>query len=179
MWQNSTRSNPANSGCDPSATNSHDRRAIKIRPLKALLLEDDSHAREGIISSIRRTPAEVQCVSTVTAALFALDHDSFDVIVIDRDLGGWVSAQACRDLVAKAGHIPVVGLINQDCVLDLQDGIEAGLTGVYYKDEMNVRLMRRLGRLAYLPSVDAPLAETSTRELVQSQFGSGALKWNY
>jgi hypothetical protein len=55
----------------------------------------------------------------------------------------------------------VVGLINEECVLDLQDGIEAGLTGVYYKDEMNFRLMRRLARLAFLPSVDAPLVEAS------------------
>jgi hypothetical protein len=53
-----------------------------------------------------------------------------------------------------------VGLINEDCVIDIQDAIEASLTGVYYKDEMNVHLMRRLGRLAYLPSVDASLAET-------------------
>ena len=59
----------------------------------------------------------------------------------------------------------------RDCVLGLRDGIEASLTGVYYKDEISVRLMRRLGRLAYLPSRDASLAETSTRDLVQSQFG--------
>jgi DNA-binding response OmpR family regulator len=171
MWQNAAGGNPGNSDCDPSVIHAHYRRVIEIRPLKTLLLEDDPKANENIISSIRMTPAEVQCVSTVTAALFSLAHDSFDVIVINRHLGGWVSVQTCRDLVAIAGDIPVVGLINEDCVLGLRDGIEASLTGVYYKDEINVRLMRRLGRLAYLPSVDASLAETSTRDLVQSQFG--------
>jgi hypothetical protein len=52
----------------------------------------------------------------------------------------------------------VVGLIDEDCVLDLQDGIEAGLTAVYYKDEMGFRLMRRLARL---PSVETPLADAA------------------
>ena len=131
------------------------------RFLYTLLLESDPKAKARIIASIRNTPTEVECVSTVTEALYSLAHRLFDVILIDRHLGGWVSAQSCRDLVARAGGRPVVGLINDDCVLDLQDGIEAGLTGVYYKDEMNIHLMRRLARLAYLPSVDAPLVEAS------------------
>lgn len=78
--------------------------------------------------------------------------------MIDRHLGGWVSARACKDLVVRAGDIPVVGLINEDCVLGLQDGIEAGLKGVYYKDQMDIHLMRRLGRLAKLPTcTDRPV----------------------
>jgi DNA-binding response OmpR family regulator len=120
-----------------------------------LLLEDDREATERIISAICMTPTDVHCVSSVAAGLVLLDGNRFDVIAIDRHLGGWVSAQSCRDLVARAGGKPAVGLINEDCVIDIQDAIEAGLTGVYYKDEMNVHLMRRLGRLAYLPSVDA------------------------
>jgi PleD family two-component response regulator len=131
-------------------------RAIETRPLKMLLLEDDPEATERIISAICMTPTDVHCVSSIAAGLTLLDSNRFDVIAIDRHLGGWVSAQSCRDLVARAGGKPAVGLINEDCVIDIQDAIEAGLTGVYYKDEMNVHLMRRLGRLAYLPSVDAP-----------------------
>ena len=44
----------------------------------------------------------------------------------------------------RAGDIPAVGLINDDCVPGLQDGIEAGLTGVCYKNQIDVFLMRRL-----------------------------------
>ena len=161
MWQGATHGNPGNSDCDPSAMHSHDRHAMEMKPLRLLLLEDNPKAKERIISSIRMTPAEVRCLSTAKAALSALAHDSFDVMVIDRDVGGWVSAQTCRELVARAGGIPVVGLINEDCVLDLQDGVEAGLTGVYYKDEMNVHLMRRLGRLAYPPRMVASLVQGS------------------
>jgi DNA-binding NarL/FixJ family response regulator len=119
------------------------------------LSEDDPETKERIISAICMTPTDVHCVSTVAAGLHLLDSNFFDVIAIDRHLGGWVSAQSCRDLVARAGGKPAVGLINEDCVIDIQDAIEARLTGVYYKDEMNIHLMRRLGRLAYLPSVDA------------------------
>ena len=47
----------------------------------------------------------------------------------------------------------MVGLINEDCVLGLEDGIEAGLRGVYYKDQIDAHLMRRLGRLSRMPNV--------------------------
>ena len=70
----------------------------------------------------------------------------------DRHLGGWVSAKTCRDLVARAGDIPVVGLINEDCALGLQDGIEAGLRGVYYKDQMDAHPVRRLSRFSRGPT---------------------------
>ena len=136
------------------SSHDHHLRAIETRPLKMLLLEDDPEATERIISAVCMTPTDVHCVSSVAAGLYVLDRSLFDVVAIDRHLGGWVSAQSCRDLVARAGGKPAVGLINEDCVIDIQDAIEAGLTGVYYKDEMNVHLMRRLGRLAYLPSVD-------------------------
>jgi DNA-binding NarL/FixJ family response regulator len=167
MWQSATGGNPDNLDSAPPRIRSIDRHAMEMRPLRTLLLEDDPRAKKRIISSIRMTPTEVQCVSTVAAALASLANDFFDVILIDRHLGGCVSAQTCRDLVARAGGIPVVGLINEDCVLDLQDGIEAGLTGVYYKDQMNVHLMRRLGRLAYLPGVVPSLVAASA-----ARFGS-------
>lgn len=118
-----------------------------------LLLEDDPKEEARLLSSIRTTPAEIRCVPTITAALQLLEKNCFDAIMIDRHLGGWVSAETCRDFVARAGDIPVVGLINEDCVLGLQDGIEAGLRGVYYKDQMDVYLMRRLGRLSRAPNV--------------------------
>jgi DNA-binding NarL/FixJ family response regulator len=141
---------------------SRDRDPYEMKALRTLLLEDDPKTTERIVSSIVRTPADVQCVPTLTAALSSLDDNLFDIIVIDRHLGGWVSAQSCKDLVARAGGRPVVGLIDEDCVLDLQDGIEAGLTAVYYKDEMNSRLMRRLARLAFLPT---PLADAAAPPL--------------
>jgi CheY-like chemotaxis protein len=161
MWQSAAGSDPGNLGGAASGIPTVDRHAMEMRPLRTLLLEDDPRAKKRIISSIRMTPAEVQCVSTVTEALDSLAENFFDVIIIDRHVGGYLSAQTCRDLVARARGIPVVGLINEDCVLDLQDGIEAGLTGVYYKDQMNVHLMRRLGRLAYLPGVAPALVDVS------------------
>jgi DNA-binding NarL/FixJ family response regulator len=136
---------------DPSGTPGDERSPMEKRPLIMLVLQDDPKEKRRILASMRRTSAEIRCVSTVTAALQLLERDRFDAIMIDRHLGGWVSAQTCRDLVVRAGATPVVGLINEDCVLGLEDGIEAGLTGVYYKDQMDVHLMRRLGRLAYPP----------------------------
>jgi DNA-binding NarL/FixJ family response regulator len=128
-----------------------------------LLLEDDPTEEARILSSMRATPAKIQCVTTIKAAFHILEKNCFDAIMIDRHLGGWVSAQTCKDLVAKAGDTPVVGLINEDCVLGLQDGIEAGLRGVYYKDQMDVHLMRRLGRLAKLPDVYRSRVDASAR----------------
>lgn len=124
-----------------------------------LLLEDDPKETARLLSLIRPAAASIQCVPTIKAAFQILERSRFDAIMIDRHLGGgWVNAKTCRDLVAKAGEIPVVGLINEDCVLGLEDGIEAGLRGVYYKDQLDVHLMRRLGRLVKLPQGHRPAA---------------------
>jgi DNA-binding NarL/FixJ family response regulator len=155
MRQSTTDSIPGDPDRERSSHDDHHLRVMETRPLRMLLLGDDPEATERIISAVCRTPTDVHCVSSVAAGLILLDSNHFDVIAIDRHVGGWVSAQSCRDLVARASGRPAVGLINEDCVIDFQDAIEARLTGVYYKEEMNVHLMRRLGRLAYLPSVDA------------------------
>jgi DNA-binding response OmpR family regulator len=127
-----------------------------------LLLEDDPKEQARLLSSIRTTPTDIHCVPTITAALQLLEEGCFDAIMVDRHLGGWVSAQTCRHLVARAGATPVVGLINEDCVLGLEDGIEAGLRGVYYKDQMDVHLMRRLSRLSRMPDVYHSQTATSS-----------------
>jgi hypothetical protein len=137
----------------------------EIEPVKTLLVEDDSKTKKRILASILPTPTEVQCVPTLVAALSSLDRNLFDIIVIDRHLGGWISARSCKVLVDRAEGRPVVGLIDEDCVLDLRDGIEAGLTAVYYKVEMDFCLMRRLARLALLPSVETPLADAAVPSL--------------
>ena len=158
MRRSATGGNPGERGfensfteCDPSGIPGHEGAPVEMRHLSMLLVEDDPKEKEKILSSMRKCPTEVRCVSTITAAFHLIEKNWFAAIMIDRHLGGWVSAQTCRDLVVRAGDIPVVGLINEDCVLGLQDGIEAGLTGVYYKDQMSIYLMRRLGRLANLP----------------------------
>jgi DNA-binding NarL/FixJ family response regulator len=143
----------------------HHLEARKLHALSTLLLEDDFKTRRRILSFIRMTPTEVKCVSTLTEALESLDEDLFDIILIDRHLGGWVTTQSCKALVARADGRPVIGLIDEDCVLDLRDGIEAGLTAVYYKDEMSLHLMRRLARLVVLPSVYATLVDAVAPQL--------------
>jgi hypothetical protein len=101
--------------------------------------------------------AKLTCTSTIEKALLLLNDEHFDLIIVDRHLGGWLSPQACKALVATAGRSPVVGLINEECILDLRDGIEARLRGVYYKDQIDGHLMRRLSQLAHLPSLGTSL----------------------
>jgi DNA-binding NarL/FixJ family response regulator len=134
-----------------------------------LLLEDDPKEEAPLVSSIRATPTKIRCVPTITAALQLLEQNCFDAIMIDRHLGGWVSAKTCRYLVSRAGDIPVVGLINEDCVLGLEDGIEAGLKGVYYKDQMGAHLMRRLGELSKVPNVYRSQAAMSSARLTPAR----------
>jgi DNA-binding response OmpR family regulator len=55
------------------------------------------------------TTVKIKCVSTTDEVLTVLRDEPFDVILVDRQLGGWLSAQACKALRARAGHIPVVG----------------------------------------------------------------------
>ena len=126
-------------------------------PIKVLLLADELRSLSRIRSGLEGAATEVTCISSIEEALLLLDDERFDLVIVDRHLGGWLSAQACKALVATAGATPVVGLIDEECVLDLRDGIEARLRGVYYKDQIDVHLMRRLSQLAHLPGLGTSL----------------------
>jgi CheY-like chemotaxis protein len=119
--------------------------------IDVLLLSDNPRNVSEVRSTVQGAATNLACISTVEQALRSLSDEHFDLIIVDRHLGGWLSPQACKALVAKAEPTPVVGLINKKCVLDLRDGIEAGLLGVYYTDQIDAHLMRRLGRCAPLP----------------------------
>ena len=119
-------------------------------PIKVLLVADEPAERSRIRSVIESAGGKIKCVSAVNEVLTVLRDERFDVIMVDRHVGGWLSAQACKALRGRAGQIPVVGLINEECVLDIRDGIESGLIGVYYKDQIDVRLVRRLAQLVHL-----------------------------
>lgn len=125
--------------------------------IKVLLLANELRSISRVRSAIRGAAAKLTCTSTIEEALPLLSAEHFDLIIVDRHLGGWLSPQACKALVAAAKPTPVVGLINEECVLDLRDGIEARLRGVYYKDQIDGHLMRRLGQLAHLPSLGTSL----------------------
>jgi DNA-binding NarL/FixJ family response regulator len=135
-------------------------------PIKVLLLADKPKEKSRMHSITKKDTVKVNCVSTIAEALVLLRDERFDVVIVDRHLGGWLSPQACKALRSRAGHIPVVGLINEECVLDLRDGIEAGLMGVYYKDQIDVHLIRRLGQLAHLPRVGISLKSSRRDDLI-------------
>lgn len=125
--------------------------------IKVLLLASQLRSISRVQSAIRAVAAKLTRTSTINEALISLRGEHFDLVIVDRHLGGWLSPQACKALVAAAEPIPVVGLIDEDCVLDLHDGIEARLRGVYYKDQIDVHLMRRLSQLADPPSLGTSL----------------------
>jgi CheY-like chemotaxis protein len=132
-------------GVDPS------KRLNAAVSIDVLLLSDNPRNVSKVRSTVRGVVTNVACMPSLEQALRSLNDEHFDLIIVDRHLGGWLSPQACKALVTKAAPIPVVGLINKRCVLDLRDGIEAGLLGVYYTDQIDAPSMRRLSRYAHLP----------------------------
>src|SRR5262245_13465064 len=124
------------------------KRSDPAASINLLLLSDNPSHVAKVRSAIRGTVGKFTCIATVEAVLRSLSDDHFDLIIVDRHLGGWLTPQACRAVVAKAQPIPVVGLINANCVLDLRDGIEAGLIAVYYRDQIDAPSMRRLSGYA-------------------------------
>jgi DNA-binding NarL/FixJ family response regulator len=137
--------------------------------IDVLLLSDNPRKILEVRSAIEGMATTLSCTSTVEEALSSLSDEHFDLMIVDRHLGGWLSPQACKALVVKAEPTPVVGLINDRCVLDLRDGIEAGLLGVYYTDQIDAHMMSRLSsRFVHLPGLGqrpamkpAPLPPTS------------------
>jgi DNA-binding NarL/FixJ family response regulator len=128
--------------------------------IDVLLLSDNPRKVAEVRSAIKGTATTLTYTSTFEDALSSLSAEHFDLLIVDRHLGGWLSPQACKALVVKAEPTPVVGLINDKCVLDLRDGIEAGLLGVYYTDQIDAHVMSRLSsRYGHLPGLGSARSE--------------------
>lgn len=94
--------------------------------MRVLVAEDHVTLAERIAEGLRDAGMAVDVVNDGAAALAAMDHTGYDVVVLDRDLPVVHGDQVCRALAGRDGGARILMLTAATGVDDRVDGLELG-----------------------------------------------------
>ena len=126
------------------------------RPLRLLVVDDDSELREQLRRRFEREGHEIVAVADGVSAIDRASTSRFDVVLLDVGLGpGPDGNEVCRTLRARAITVPIIMLTaldsEADAVLGLENGADDYVTKPFGVAELRSRiraLLRRSGALA-------------------------------
>ncbi|AJD47998.1 DNA-binding response regulator [Isoalcanivorax pacificus W11-5] len=128
--------------------------------MRVLLVEDDIALAQGIRVALKPEGYTVDWLQDGASALHALQHESFDVAILDLGLPKLDGLAVLRQLRASADPVPVLVLTarhtTSDRILGLDSGADDYLTKPFDVAELKARLRALLRRSAQRPE---PLIE--------------------
>ncbi|MBX5595357.1 response regulator transcription factor [Pseudomonas aeruginosa] len=120
--------------------------------MRLLIVEDDPALGEGICSGLRQEGYTTDWLQDGVSALHALQHESFDLVVLDLGLPRLDGLEVLRRLRAGDNAVPVLILTARDATDDRIAGLDAGSDDYLIKpfdlNELKARLRALLRRSA-------------------------------
>ncbi|WP_194791447.1 response regulator [Pseudomonas sp. UFMG81] len=120
--------------------------------MRLLLVEDDTALGEGICAGLRLEGYTLDWLQDGQAALHALCHEAFDLLVLDLGLPRLGGLELLRRLRASGDALPVLILTARDALEDRIAGLDAGADDYLVKpfdlNELKARLRALLRRSA-------------------------------
>jgi len=118
--------------------------------MRILLVEDDHALGEGIRTALRPEGYTVDWLQDGASALHALNHESFELAILDLGLPRLDGLEVLKRLRAAANPVPVLVLTARDATGDRIAGLDAGADDYLVKPfdvaELKARLRALLRR---------------------------------
>jgi DNA-binding response OmpR family regulator len=125
--------------------------------MRVLVVEDHTMLAVRIAEGLRDAGLAVDVVHDGAAALDAVGHNDYDVVVLDRDLPAVHGDQVCRTLAAAEDGARILMLTAASGVDDRVDGLELGADDYLGKPFAFVELVARIRALARRTPSSPPL----------------------
>jgi DNA-binding response OmpR family regulator len=116
--------------------------------MRVLVVEDDEEMAEAIAVGLRRAQMSVDLAFEGRSGLGHALVNSYDVIVLDRDLPGLHGDEVCAELVEQGSRARVLMLTAAGTVDDLVDGLGRGADDYLPKPFAFAELVARISALA-------------------------------
>ncbi|MGE8114171.1 response regulator [Pseudomonas sp. NPDC086566] len=120
--------------------------------MRLLLLEDDTALGEGICDGLRQAGYTLDWLRDGLSGLHALQHEGFDLVVLDLGLPRLDGIELLRRVRAAGNSLPVLILTARDSLDDRITGLDAGADDYLVKpfdlNELKARLRALLRRSA-------------------------------
>jgi DNA-binding response OmpR family regulator len=116
--------------------------------MRVLVVEDDEEMAEAIGVGLRRAQMSVDLAFDGASGLGRALVNSYDVIVLDRDLPGLHGDDVCAELIENGSRARVLMLTAAGTVEDRVDGLGRGADDYLPKPFAFAELVARIGALA-------------------------------
>ena len=116
--------------------------------MRVLVAEDDEVLAKAVALGLRREGMAVDVVLDGDDALTSLRTNSYDVVVLDRDLPGTHGDDICRTLVAEESSSRVIMLTAASSLKDRVEGLDLGADDYLSKPFEFTELVARIRAVA-------------------------------
>jgi DNA-binding response OmpR family regulator len=116
--------------------------------MRVLVVEDHKELAATVAVGLRREGMAVDIVHDGAAALQRADSESYDVVVLDRDLPKVHGDEVCKALVARGSRARVLMLTASDTIESRVDGLSIGADDYLPKPFAFAELVARIRALA-------------------------------
>src|SRR5689334_13013304 len=119
--------------------------------MRVLVVEDQRRLAEAVAEGLRREGMAVDISYDGADALTHVSVNTYDVVVLDRDLPAMHGDQVCRALVDRHAEARILMLTAASTIADRVDGLELGADDYLPKPFEFAELVARVRALARRP----------------------------
>ena len=120
--------------------------------MRLLIVEDDALLADGLARTLRRSGHTADCVTSAEHAALALEHDAFDVMLLDLGLPGSDGFELLARLRRRGNTLPVIVITARDALTDRVRGLDLGADDYLVKpfelEELEARVRALIRRRA-------------------------------
>jgi two-component system OmpR family response regulator len=127
--------------------------------MRLLIVEDDALLADGLSRSLRQSGYAVDWVDSAERAMLAVEHESFDLVILDIGLPGTDGFEMLKRLRRAERYVPVIVVTARDAVTDRVRGLDLGADDYLVKPfaleelEARVRALIRRGHTPTSPQI--------------------------
>ena len=123
--------------------------------MRLLIVEDDAMLADGLARSLRQSGYAVDWLDSAERAMLAVEHETFDLVILDVGLPGMDGFEMLRRLRRADRYVPVIVVTARDAVSDRVRGLDLGaddyLVKPFASEELEARI-RALLRRGHTPT---------------------------
>ena len=153
------------------------RRGVAARKLRILAADDNPTNREVLGKILERGGHVATVVEDGEAALDAVERESFDVVLLDRNMpgmGGMEALQAMRLMTRATGRLPIAMLSADVTPEARREALEAGFDAFLPKPIEALRLLEEVQALSALKAEEAHRTEGQVASARSTRAGTSA-----
>lgn len=144
--------------------------------MRVLVVDDEAELADVVARGLRQTGMAVDIATSGADALFKIDVNAYDLLVLDRQMPDVTGDEIARELVSRSVRPRILMLTAASEIEDRVEGLELGADDYLVKPFEMAELVARLRAIARRPSLAIPpvitvgdvVIDTTRRSVVRS-----------